>query len=94
MIREHFVLVTVTLLPSVDTDLEGLCDRSVMTSGEEAVCKSSSKIVRKGRSYAPVSLYVMHCAREKLDRRQWWLKYAVCGAPVHQNTWEKYQQDS
>lgn len=51
-------------------DLEGLCDSSVMTSGEETVCKSSSKIVRKGHSCAPVSLYVIHCAKENRKKKK------------------------
>lgn len=88
MVREHVVLVNITLLPS---DLEGLCASSVWTSGEKAVCKSSSKIVRKGHSCAPVSLFVMHCAKEKLNRTQCWLKHAVCGTPILVGFTSKYQ---
>lgn len=94
MVREHFVLVNITLLVSkYQTRKACVID---LSGGEEAVGKSSSKNVRKGHSCAPVSLYVMHCAKEKLNRIRRWLKLPVCWYPSISRLYikirgEKYQ---
>lgn len=86
------MLVNITLLVSrYQTRKACVID---LSGGEEAVGKSSSKNVRKGHSCA--SLYVMHCAKEKLNRMGCWLKLPVCWYPSISRLYikicgEKYQ---
>lgn len=56
--------------------------RSVMSSGEEAVCRSSNKNVRKGNSRNTGADYLMHCAKEKLNIMRCWLKCPISGTLV------------
>lgn len=68
----------ITLLPSVDPRLGRLvCVGLSRVVGRRQFAEVAIKM--EGNSSAPVSLHLMHCAKEKLNRMGCWLKCQICG---------------